>query len=250
MGKIDDILHAFLDGETTESQEVTLIHALISRTQLRERFVNSCRIHHATLSAHSPEQAAEFKKRLDLFCQRWEATSHSCVSGFKTAFSAGALTTGIAALFLLGFGLFVFQGSKSPSITAESDGPLMTHEVTSPVRHVTLVNPSRELDGEPLSITFSVAQVTSEEMTALSAPQQSLTSAYPELSDTFSQAYIKLLREEREQVLGIEDGRNEGYQAPLGDPFGFQLSGAQPDSAPAFGTNEPVTFSFESIASE
>ncbi|MGB0372847.1 MAG: hypothetical protein ACPGN3_16055 [Opitutales bacterium] len=247
MGKIEDILHAFLDGETTDAQEIALIHALLARPQLREHFVKACRIHHATLSAHSKDQAAEFKNRLDLFCRRWEATSQTCQSDLKSAFGAGALTSGIAAAFLLGLGFFAFQFSRSDSDGLGEAGPLVVNDIVSPVRHVTLVSPSTDLDGEPLSITFSVAQVTSEEMKEMETRQNALSGPYPELSDTFSQAYIKLLRDEREQVSGTLGSGTESFESGFNDPFQFELSDFGSEQQP-FGSNEPVTFTFETVS--
>lgn len=239
MGKIEDILHAFLDGETDDSQELALIHALLARPQLREQFVKECRIHHATLYAHSAEQAAEFKERLDLFCRRWEAAGSTRASDIRSAFGAGAVTTGIAAVFLIGVGVFVYQGSQPDVERSVGQGPVMAHEIVTPVRQLTLVRPANDLYGEPLSVTFSVAQVTSEE---LKAPEEPLENAYPELSDTFSQAYIRLLRDERKQGESILSEGIGDLEGELNDPFAFELSNLE-----SVGSDPTVTFSFESV---
>lgn len=189
MGKIEDNLHAFLDGEATEAQESALIHALLSQPKLKEHFVRACRIHYATLSAHSEPQAVAFKKRLDAFCGRWEAiraSSSQCAPCSRVGYGVVGMAAAVAitaGFFLLGG---AYERSKGDAATAQP----FAQGVASPVRQVRLVQPDKALDGEPLSVTFSVAYVTSKEVdTSHLQPQ-------PELSATFSQAYLQLLRDE------------------------------------------------------
>ena len=238
MGKFDDILHAFIDGEASPAQEDTLIRALLDHPKLREQFVRSCRIHHATLSAFSADQAAEFKHRLDVFCVRWESASSHHRSEVKTAFGAGMITSGIAAaaVFTIGFGSYslLVRSESSPN-----SSPSLAEAATAPVTHVRLVQPSKDLSGEPLYVTFGIADFTADD----DAPDPH--DSMPVLSDTFSQAYIELLKEEQ----NILSARG----APvLGEPrvFGFESASQVRESwiEPRFQGNQHSYFSYEMVS--
>ena len=236
MARIDDILHAFLDGETSKAEEEVLIQALLNRPKLREHFVKACRLHHATLSAYSQEQAGKFKARLDGFCQRWESTSQANFFDFKKAFGAGVATTAMAASFLFVGGLLVCNVGFSDQ---QGEASAIARNPRSPLSHVRLVQPATELDGEPLSVTFSIAPVTSSDVDA------SNLSARPELSATFSQAYLKLLREERgietTNTLEGEDPATAFARARTADESEALMN------APQFERFDPQGFSFETV---
>lgn len=236
MARVDDIMHAFLDGETSREEEDVLIKELLTRPKLREQFVKSCRLHHATLSAHSPEQAAQFKIRLDLFCRRWESTSKCNVTEFKRAFGAGVVTTAMAASLLFMGGLPIYNvGFKGSA----EEGASFAETPRAPVSHVRLVQPATELDGEPLSVTFSVVPVTSRDVDA------SNLGAGPKLSATFSQAYLKLLREERgleaPESMSAEDSAAAFARARTADELEALMR------APQFEKLDPEGFSFRAV---
>ena len=189
MRKFEDMLHAFLDGEITESQEISLIHSILSSPERRQQFVKACRVHYATLSAFSGESAAQFKGRLDSFCARWEEVGDTQCAAFSSRPQLGFLHVGAAAILTatLSLSAFNFWSHKQTASQERSDKRAV---------YVELVNPTNSLEGEPLYLAFGVAEITSDDV------QPTNSDDVFELSDSFSKAYIKLLRDERVFALG------------------------------------------------